>query len=61
MPEYMDVHRGMEGITPDGLMEAHRPISRFRQTRMWTSSTPGQTRKPASFGASRRHRARKPS
>jgi hypothetical protein len=24
MPEYMDVHRGMEGITPDGLMEAHR-------------------------------------
>jgi hypothetical protein len=23
MPEYMDVHRGMEGITPDDLMEAH--------------------------------------
>ncbi len=24
MPEFMDVHRGMEGITPEGLMEAHR-------------------------------------
>lgn len=23
MPEFMDVHRGMEGITPDGLLEAH--------------------------------------
>jgi hypothetical protein len=23
MPEFMDVHRGMEGITPEGLMEAH--------------------------------------
>jgi hypothetical protein len=24
MPEFMDVHRGMEGITPDGLTEAHQ-------------------------------------
>ena len=24
MPEYMDVHRGMVGITPEGLMEAHQ-------------------------------------
>ncbi|HEX5911715.1 MAG TPA: SCO4226 family nickel-binding protein [Actinomycetota bacterium] len=24
MPEFMDVHRGMEGITPEGLAEAHR-------------------------------------
>ena len=24
MPEFMDVHRGMNGITPEGLMEAHR-------------------------------------
>jgi Protein of unknown function (DUF4242) len=24
MPEFMDVHRGMVGITPEGLMEAHR-------------------------------------
>jgi hypothetical protein len=24
MPEFMDVHRGMEGITPEGLLEAHR-------------------------------------
>ena len=24
MPEFMDVHRGMKGITPEGLMEAHR-------------------------------------
>jgi len=23
MPEFMDVHRGMEGITPEGLTEAH--------------------------------------
>ena len=23
MPEFMDVHRGMEGITPEMLMEAH--------------------------------------
>ena len=23
MPEFMDVHRGMEGITSDGLMKAH--------------------------------------
>ncbi len=23
MKEYMDVHRGMEGITPEGLTEAH--------------------------------------
>ncbi len=23
MPEYMDVHRGMVGITPDQLLEAH--------------------------------------
>ncbi len=23
MPEYMDVHRGMEGITPELLQEAH--------------------------------------
>ena len=23
MPEYMDVHEGMVGITPEGLMEAH--------------------------------------
>ena len=23
MPEYMDVHRGMEGITAEGLKEAH--------------------------------------
>ena len=23
MPEFMDVHRGMEGITPEGLAEAH--------------------------------------
>lgn len=23
MPEYMDVHRGMEGITPELLLEAH--------------------------------------
>jgi len=23
MPEFMDVHRGMEGITSEGLMEAH--------------------------------------
>ena len=23
MPEYMDVHRGMEGITPEQLLEAH--------------------------------------
>jgi Protein of unknown function (DUF4242) len=22
--EFMDVHRGMEGITPEGLLEAHR-------------------------------------
>jgi hypothetical protein len=24
MPEFMDVHHGMEGITPEGLMEAHQ-------------------------------------
>jgi hypothetical protein len=24
MPEYMDVHRGMVGITPEGLDEAHQ-------------------------------------
>lgn len=24
MPEFMDVHRGMVGITPEGLMEAHQ-------------------------------------
>ncbi len=24
MPEFMDVHHGMEGITPDGLLEAHQ-------------------------------------
>ena len=24
MPEYMDVHKGMQGITPDGLKEAHQ-------------------------------------
>ena len=24
MPEFMDVHRGMEGITSEGLAEAHR-------------------------------------
>jgi len=24
MPEFMDVHRGMHGITPDGLKEAHQ-------------------------------------
>src|SRR5213082_2277802 len=24
VPEYMDVHKGMHGITPDGLTEAHR-------------------------------------
>lgn len=24
MPEFMDVHRGMEGITSDGLREAHQ-------------------------------------
>lgn len=24
MPEFMDVHRGMEDITPEGLMEAHQ-------------------------------------
>ena len=24
MPEFMDVHRGMVGITPDGLNEAHQ-------------------------------------
>ena len=23
MPEFMDVHRGMVGITPEGLVEAH--------------------------------------
>ncbi len=23
MPEFMDVHRGMKGITPEGLKEAH--------------------------------------
>ena len=23
MPEFMDVHHGMEGITPEGLLEAH--------------------------------------
>jgi hypothetical protein len=23
LPEFMDVHRGMEGITPEGLLEAH--------------------------------------
>jgi hypothetical protein len=23
MPEFMDVHRGMEGIAPDGLLDAH--------------------------------------
>lgn len=24
MAEFMDVHRGMEGITPEGLLEAHQ-------------------------------------
>ena len=24
MPEFMDVHHGMVGITPEGLMEAHK-------------------------------------
>jgi hypothetical protein len=24
MPEFMDVHRGMEDISPEGLMEAHQ-------------------------------------
>ena len=24
MPEFMDVHRGMAGITPEGLEEAHQ-------------------------------------
>ena len=24
MPQFMDVHHGMKGITPDQLMEAHR-------------------------------------
>jgi hypothetical protein len=24
MPEFMDVHRGMTGITPEGLVEAHQ-------------------------------------
>ena len=24
MAEFMDVHRGMDGITPDALMEAHQ-------------------------------------
>jgi hypothetical protein len=24
VPEFMDVHRGMQGITPEGLMEAHQ-------------------------------------
>jgi hypothetical protein len=24
MPEFMDVHRGMEGITSEGLKEAHQ-------------------------------------
>lgn len=24
MPEFMDVHHGMNGITPDALDEAHR-------------------------------------
>ena len=24
MPEFMDVHRGMKGITPEQLLEAHR-------------------------------------
>jgi hypothetical protein len=24
MPEFMDVHRGMNGITPEGLLEAHQ-------------------------------------
>ena len=23
MPEFMDVHRGMHGVTPEGLAEAH--------------------------------------
>ena len=24
MPEFMDIHRGMEGITPEGLADAHQ-------------------------------------
>ena len=24
MPEFMDVHRGMQGISPEGLAEAHQ-------------------------------------
>jgi hypothetical protein len=24
MPEFMDVHRNMKGITPEGLLEAHQ-------------------------------------
>lgn len=24
MPEFMDVHEGMQGITPEGLVEAHQ-------------------------------------
>jgi hypothetical protein len=43
MAEFMDVHRGMVDITPEGLRRHIRPISPSRATNTSTSSTRGQT------------------
>ena len=47
MPEFMDVHTRMKGVTPEALLEAHNADLAIQGRRVSTSSTPGPTRRAA--------------
>ena len=58
MPEFMDVHRGMEGITPEGLAEAHRADLAIQDDEAvdfkhaWADPDPRASRPPGRRGLS---------
>jgi hypothetical protein len=60
MAEFMDVHRGMVDITPEGLLEAHQADVAIQDEENVDFSTPGRTRRQGWSSACRRHPAPRP-
>lgn len=61
MPEFMDVHRNVKGITPEDLMKAHLADLDVQDQENADFKKGWATRGPGSSSVSRRLRARRPS
>jgi Protein of unknown function (DUF4242) len=60
MPEFMDLHKGMVGITREALMEAHQADLDIQDDEGVNFKHTWADRSPGWLGACRRRRTRRP-